>query len=110
MSNIITRNVDLPEILFGIVVLGLLTAILVPPIVYGNSLTAQCNANMALLNRGIELYQSKNGGLPPPSEAALLRSLVTEKVIPSSGVMPKCPHGTPYEYDPATGRIAPHKH
>lgn len=104
------QNVSLAEVLFAVLVLGLLAAVALPPMVYSaDARISQCRANVVLVNRRIERYAAQHGGWTPADQDEFARMMADEKTAPR-GSLPKCPFGQPYVYDPGTGRLKPHRH
>ena len=104
------NGIPLAEILFAVLVVGLLAAVAIPPIVYSSDArTAECKANVQLLSAAVEHYAAQHHGRTPASQKEFERILAAEKEWPS-GRLPKCPYGRPYRYDPATGRVVGHQH
>jgi len=102
--------IPLPEILFAALIMGLVTAVVIPPIVYSSDVrTAQCQANVTLLNAKIRLYADKHSGWTPPDRAALETMLASDKEL-LTGSHLKCPYGEPYRYDSTAGWIVEHRH
>jgi type II secretory pathway pseudopilin PulG len=102
--------VPLAEALFGLLILGLMAAVAIPPMVHSSDKrTAQCEANVALLNSMIERHAAKHGGWPPHDKAEFDRMVADDNELPS-GEAPQCPYGRRYEYDPAGGRVVKHAH
>lgn len=104
------RGVPLAEVLFALLIVGLLSAAAIPPMVYsGDNHQAACRANADLLNRQIERYAAAHNGWTPADQTVFLRMLAADKDL-HGGAMPKCPYGQSYEYDPVAGRAVTHKH
>ena len=102
-------GLGLPEILFAILILGLLAAVAIPPMVYSSDTrSSQCRANVELLNRRVTRFAAQHGN-PPKDRAEFEKMLLAPDDLPS-GKMPRCPFGDPYVYDPQTGGVAPHRH
>jgi len=103
-------SVPLAEMLFGVLILGLLAAVAIPPMVYSDDeRAAECRANVVLLDSMVERYAQAQGGWAPKDSGAFERMVLAGKNLPS-GKMPKCPYGQPYDYDPLTGHVVPHTH
>jgi type II secretory pathway pseudopilin PulG len=103
-------DVPLPEILFAVLVTGLVAAAAIPPMVYSSDTRDdQCRANIELMNTKLRLYADRHGGCKPADNAELQRMLASEKGL-EVGAQMKCPCGEPYRYDPDTGTIVPHVH
>jgi competence protein ComGC len=110
MSHAKDRSIPLPEILFGLLILGLITAVVIPPMVYSSDArAAECQANVTLLNTKLKLYAEKHNGWAPADRAGFETMLASDKEL-LMGSHVKCPYGEPYHYDPASGGIVPHKH
>jgi len=104
------RSAALPEILFATLILGLVTAVVIPPMVYSSDVrSAECRANAALLNAKIKRYADMHNGWAPADQAAFETMLASDKEL-LPGPHSKCPYGEPYRYDPASGSIVPHAH
>jgi competence protein ComGC len=104
------KSIPLPEILFAVLILGLIAAVVIPPIVYSSDVrTAECRANSSLLNAKVKMYAEKHNGWTPVDNAGFETMLASDKEM-MMGAHLKCPYGDPYRYDPATGGIVPHKH
>ena len=102
-------SLPLPELLFCLLILGLVAAVAIPPMVYSRDTRAtQCRANVRVLNRKIQAWAEAHQGWPPADQETL-RELVRDDPD-LRGHLPKCPYGEPYVYDAAAGRIVPHRH
>jgi type II secretory pathway pseudopilin PulG len=103
-------SIPLPEILFAVLILGLVSAAVIPTMVYSaDARTAECQANVALLNTKLKLYAEKHNGWAPVDRAGFETMLASDKEL-LTGSHGKCPYGEPYRYDPATAVIVTHKH
>jgi len=102
-------SLPLPELLFCLLILGLVAAVAIPPMVYSrDTRAAQCRANVRLLNRKIQDWAEAHQGWPPADQAAFRRLIARDPDL--RGRLPKCPYGKPYVYDPAAGCVVPHQH
>jgi type II secretory pathway pseudopilin PulG len=102
-------GIPLPEVLFCLLVLGLLAAAAIPSIVYsGDPQAATCTANVELLNQKIRLYARAHNGWTPADQAEFRQMIADDPGL--RGSLPKCPYGEPYVFDPASGRVASHRH
>jgi type II secretory pathway pseudopilin PulG len=105
-----SRSIPLAEVLFGMLILGLLGAVAIPTMVYsGDKRADECRANVDLLNSMIEQYTAKHAGWVPKDGAEFEKAVAGDIQRPDAA-MPKCPYGQWYAYDPLTGRIVPHRH
>ncbi|MCX5670121.1 MAG: type II secretion system protein [Planctomycetota bacterium] len=110
MSHPKNGSVPLAELVFGLLIVGLLAAVAIPPMVYSSDKrVAECQANVVLLGSMIERYATTHNGWAPKDQAAFERMVVADKESPS-GTMPRCPYGLRYDYDPLTGHVVPHQH
>jgi len=110
MGNRADRGVSLPEVLFAVLVLGLVAAAAVPQAVYsGDARTAECEANVALLNAKIHRWVMEHDGHRPAGQGEFAWIVNKDKECFPAG-LPRCPYGRPYAYDAATGRVVPHRH
>jgi type II secretory pathway pseudopilin PulG len=97
-------------VLLVVLILGLLAAAAIPNLVFSSEDRAtECRANVSLLNASLEDHWARNGHQLLAGTAGLERLVEADKERFPKG-MPKCPYGRPYDYDPATGHILPHKH
>jgi len=102
-------SLPLAEILFCILILGLVAAVAIPPMVYSrDTRAAECQANIRLLERVVQQWAEAHNGWPPADQDEFQRLVREGRDL--HGQVPKCPYGKPYVYDPATGRIVPHQH
>ena len=104
-------STDLPlaELLFCMLILGLVAAVAIPPMVYsGDTRAAECRANLRLLNRKIQEWADAHDGWPPADHDDFRRLIHNDRGL--RGHLPKCPFGEPYVYDPAAGHLVPHRH
>lgn len=102
-------HLPLPELLFCLLILGLVAGVAIPPMVYSHDTrAAQCRANVRLLNRKIQEWAETHQGWPPADQSSF-RWLMREDPD-LRGRLPTCPYGEPYVYDPAAGCIVPHRH
>jgi type II secretory pathway pseudopilin PulG len=110
MSHSTESRVPLPEVLFALLILGLITAVAIPSMVFpDDKRAATCEANLQLLNRKIEVYAAAHDGWTPASRDEFEKTLAADKDLPS-GRAPRCPFGKTYVYDVATRRVTPHRH
>jgi type II secretory pathway pseudopilin PulG len=110
MSVLRTRGIALPEVLFAILILGLLAAAVIPKWVYSSDTkVGECKANVALLNAEIDRYADSRGGRAPAGQDEFTRIVAQDRARFPSG-LPACPYDRPYEYDPATGHVVTHRH
>ena len=109
MSRRTGDSLPLPELLFCLLILGLVAAVAIPPMVYSrDTRAAECRANVRLLYRKIEGWADAHQGWPPPDHETFRRMVREDPDL--RGHLPKCPYGDPYVYDAAAGRIVPHRH
>ncbi len=102
-------GIPLAEVLFCLLILGLLAAVAIPSIIYsGDTRTAACRANVELLNQKIRLYARAHNGWTPADQAEFRQMIAADQDL--RGSLPKCPYGEPYVFDPASGRVASHRH
>lgn len=107
------KGFTLIEILFVIVVIGILAAIVIPrlQISIANAREAACDANMANINSNIERYFYLTGSWPAQDLNEMLPP-TTYNYFPDG--LPTCPvSGSAYEMDPTTNRVyeaAAHDH
>jgi len=102
-------RVPLLEILFCLLVFGLVAVVAIPSIVYsGDPKAAECRANVDLLNRTIRLYANAHNGWTPADQAEFRQMIADHPGL--RGRLPTCPYGEPYVFDPASGRVVPHRH
>jgi hypothetical protein len=102
-------SLPLPELLFCLLILGLVAAVAIPPMVYSrDTRAAECRANVRLLQRKVQDWADAHQGWPPADQETF-RALV-EADPDLRGHLPTCPYGRPYVYDAAAGRIVPHRH
>jgi len=110
MSQHKNGSVPLAEVLFGLLILGLLAAVAIPPMVYSSDKRdAECQANVALLNSMVDRYAETHNGWGPKDRREFEKMVAADKQLPS-GTMPRCPYEQRYEYDPLTGHVVPHRH
>jgi len=103
-------GIPLPEALLAVMILGLLAATIIPGMVYsGETRASECRANVALLNAEVDRIARQQGACPPADAEEFEQMVAQEKGLFPRG-MPKCPCGQPYEYDPASGQVVPHRH
>jgi len=103
------NSLPLAELLFCMLVLGLVAAVAIPPMVYSrDTRTAACRANIELLDRKIRQWAEAHDGWTPADQEGFRRLIRHAPDL--RGRLPTCPFGEPYVYDPATGRIVPHRH
>ena len=104
------KGITLLEVLLVVLILGLLAAGAVPHFVYSaQDRATECGANVTLINAVLDQHFAKTGCRMLADGTDLARVVGLDKERFPRG-MPKCPFGKPYEYDPATGHIIPHKH
>jgi prepilin-type N-terminal cleavage/methylation domain-containing protein len=104
------RGITLLEVLLVVLILGLVAAAAIPHFVYsGETRANECRSNIALLNAALDSYAAKCGGLTLGGTNDLVRVIGADKERFPTGT-PRCPYGRPYDYDPATGHIIPHRH
>jgi hypothetical protein len=102
-------GLPLPELLFCLLILGLVAAVAIPPMVYSrDTRAAECRANVRLLNRKIQTWADAHQGWPPADRETFREMIEADPDL--RGHLPTCPYGDPYVYDAAGGRIAPHRH
>jgi len=102
-------RVPLLEILFCLLVFGLLAGVAIPRLVYSDDpKAAECRANVGLLNQKIRCYARAHNGWTPADEAEFRQLIADDPGL--RGALPKCPYGEPYVFDPAGGRVVPHRH
>ena len=102
-------RVPLLEILFCLLVFGLMAAVAIPRLVYSDQPKgAECRANVELLNQTIGRYARVHNGWTPADEAEFRQLVADDPGL--RGALPKCPYGEPYVFDPAAGRVVPHRH
>ncbi len=101
----------LVELLLVVMILGLLAALVVPRIAASGRFARAntCAANIALMNRKIELCAIENGGKYPTSHDVFKEVILKDTDHFPDGP-PVCPYRAAYVYDPDTGRIQPHNH
>lgn len=89
-----------------VLILGALAFVAIPRI--GESTTSAntnaCEANIATLNRQMELYKARTGSWP------LNYNLFSNDTDYFPDGPPECPYGTAYKLDNGTERIIPHTH
>jgi len=110
MSKRADKGISLPEVLFTILVLGLVAAAVVPQAVYSSGVrTTECQANVALLNAKIDRWVAEHDGRRPAGQGEFTWIVNKDKeCFPDR--LPKCPYGRPYAYDAATGHVVSHRH
>ncbi|MEA3367060.1 MAG: hypothetical protein U9R68_02980 [Planctomycetota bacterium] len=109
MARRARESLPLPELLFCLLILGLVAAVAIPPMVYSrDTRAAQCRANVRLLNRKVQAWAEAHQGWPPADQETLRELIRCDPDL--RGHLPKCPYGEPYVYDAAAGRIVPHRH
>jgi len=110
MDNRADRGISLPEVLFTVLVLGLVAAAVVPQAVYSSDVrTTECKANVTLLNTKIDCWVAEHDGRHPAGQGEFAWIVNKDKECFPGG-LPRCPYGRPYAYDAATGRVVPHRH
>ena len=103
------NSLPLAELLFCMLVLGLVAAVAIPPMVYSrDTRAAACRANIQLLDRKIQEWAGAHNGWTPADRAAFRQLVQHDRHL--RGRLPTCPFGEPYVYDSAAGRIVPHRH
>ncbi|MBM4018275.1 MAG: hypothetical protein FJ288_08110 [Planctomycetes bacterium] len=103
-------GITLLEVLLVVLILGLVAAAAIPHFVYSAERRAdECRSNIALLNAALDHHGAKVRGLSLGGQGDLARLIEADKERFPKG-MPKCPYGRPYDYDPATGHVIPHRH
>jgi len=102
-------GLPLAEVLFCLLIFGLVGAVAIPPMVYSrDDRAAACRANAELLNRKIAQWAADHHGWAPADQEAFRRLLAQDPDL--RGHLPACPYGEPYVYDPAVGHVVPHRH
>ena len=102
-------RVPLLEIVFCLLVFGLLAAVAIPSFVYSDDpKSAGCRANIDLLNQKIGRYAGAHHGWTPADQAEFQQLIAADPGL--RGALPKCPFGRPYVFDPASGQVVPHHH
>jgi len=102
-------SLPLAEILFCMLILGLMAAVAIPPMVYSrDTRAAECRANVRLLQRKVTQWADAHNKWPPANQEEFRELLRDDPDL--RGHLPTCPYGEPYVYDPAIGRIVPHEH
>jgi len=110
MNRRVSSGIGLVEVLFVVLVMGLLAAAMIPRWVYSSEAkTGECQANVTILNAELDIYSDKHGGRLPATVDGFARSVEADKDRFPNG-LPKCPYGRPYEYDSASGRVVAHTH
>jgi type II secretory pathway pseudopilin PulG len=110
MARWVAKGITLLEVLLLLLILGLVAAAAIPSFVYsGEARGTECRSNIALLCAEIENYTARTGGGPPATTADLVKFVSADKERFPKG-MPRCPYSWPYDYDPASGSILPHRH
>ncbi len=101
-----TRAFTLVELMVVVLILGALAFVAIPRI--GESTTTSrinaCNANIAILNKQIELFKINTGDWP----LNYLKISTDTDYLPDGP--PECPFGTAYKIDNGPMRIIPHSH
>jgi len=106
----VRRGIGLVEVLFVLLVVGLLVAAAIPRFVYSSDAKAEeCRANVALINAKLDNHLAAHGLKKPADGEEFLRLLTTDKDCFPNG-LPKCPYGRPYQYDPDSGQVTVHRH
>ncbi|MCX5683056.1 MAG: prepilin-type N-terminal cleavage/methylation domain-containing protein [Planctomycetota bacterium] len=104
------KGITLLEVLLVLLILGLVAAAAIPSFVYsGEARGTECRSNIALLSTEIENYTAQSGGRPPATTADFVKFVNADAERFPKG-MPRCPYNRPYDYDPASGSILPHRH
>ena len=102
------RGFTLIELMMVVVVLGIITAIIIPRVssTKSNAETKACKSNQANLNAGLERYKAEKGSYPDKDDYAALKADTTFKGIYVNDV-PDCPSGgTTMSYAKATGTVS----
>ena len=106
VHNAHLRAFTLIELMIVVLILGALAFVAIPRI--GLSTTAAnrsaCNANIAILNKQIELYKARTGSWPQN-----YTKISTDTDYFPDGP-PECPFGTKYKLDAGSHRMIPHSH
>jgi general secretion pathway protein G len=100
------KGFTLVELLIVVLILGTLTAIVVPRIAVsaeGGKISA-CRTNVQLINRQIEKFKIDTGDWPN-----VLSELTNNPDYFPDGP-PECPFGNPYVINETTHRVIRHKH
>jgi prepilin-type N-terminal cleavage/methylation domain-containing protein len=105
------KGFTLMELLLVVVILGLLAAVAIPRFAQSGSDAKKnaCRENIARINSQLELTAISNGGAYPPDQSEFTGKILNDTVLFPDGP-PVCPYGTPYTYDTALKRVAPHNH
>ena len=100
------RAFTLVELMVVVLILGALAFVAIPRI--GESTTSaktnSCSANIATINRQLELYKARTGDWPNNWNQF---SKDTDYFPDGT---PECPYGTAYKLDNDSKRIIPHSH
>lgn len=100
------KGFTLVELLIVVLILGTLTAIVVPRIAVSGegAKISSCRENVQIINKQIEKYKIDTGDWPNNLDE------LTKNPDYFPDGPPECPFGKPYEINGANHRIIKHKH
>lgn len=105
------RGFSLIELVVVVLILAVLATIVVPRVTESasNAKKAKCQANIANMNRAIELCAARNDGNYPNHPNIFVGVIILNPDYFPHGA-PVCPYGTPYIYNPSTRSVTAHNH
>ena len=110
-KNLNKMGFTLVELLFVVLILGVLASIVIPRIsgAAGEAKDSKDMANWANLVRAIEMYSVRNGGAYPANQIAFDNTILSSSTYFPHGA-PVCPHSNPYIYISTSGEQTITKH